>query len=458
MKIKIAIFVCLFIIVICFTFISVGYSAFNSELSISGEAIVRPDLDLRITNIEYEKLENGAEETYTSEYSGNITTMHVKFPNVNSYAIYNVVITNKTGKYFSPNLIEKSYEFNNNLKYELIGIESYGVYQGSSYTFKIKITTTAANQEGNVSLKYDLKQVEDTVWTFKYKGSEEKFIAPYKATYKLEAWGAQGGTGYRDGDGIGGYGAYARGNTTLDHNQSIFINVGQEGALCTSTSLSYPGGYNGGGDSYRWDALNTYNAPGGGATHIATKSGLLSSLSDDKGTLSSTTGTYDSNVILIVAAGGGGASSDSRNHVPGGAGGGIVGNNGTSQPNNDGAYGLGGTQTAGGSFYFYGGTRTKPTNGSFGLGGHYASNGGSGGGGGFFGGGGASVWGGSGGGSSYIGSSLLTNKAMYCYKCITSNVVETKTISVENSSSSPIAEVPKEDDGYAKITLLPSNQ
>lgn len=457
MKNKKIIFLSLLFIYLLLNVINIGYSAFSTDLAISGDAIVRRDADIRIVGLELVSLNNGATERYGSTYSKSLTTMYVDLPNVNSSVTYRVDVLNKTGKYFSPNLIEEVINSNSNIRYQLVGIESYGVYQGSNFSFNIVLTTTVSNQYGCLSLKYNFESINDTTWTYDYSGNEKTFSALYNATYMLEVWGAQGGTGYKDGTGIGGYGAYARGNVNFNRNQVVYVNVGGEGALSATTSSSYSGGYNGGGASYRWDALNTYNAPGGGATHIATKSGLLSSLESYKGTYSSTNGAYDSSVILIVAAGGGGASSDSRSHVPGGAGGGILGNDGTPQPNSDGAYGLGGSQSQGGSFHHFGGTRTNPTNGGFGLGGHYASNGGSGGGGGFYGGGGASVWGGSGGGSSYIGSSLLTNKVMYCFKCATSDGVYTKTVSVEDSSSTPASGVPKEDNGYVKITLLPSN-
>ena len=63
--------------------------------------------------------------------------------------------------------------------------------------------------------------------------------------------------------------------------------------------------------------------------------------------------------------------------------------------------------------------------GSFGAG----SIGYSGGGGGYYGGAGGPA--GAGGGSSYIGNSLLNNKAMYCYECEESNEESTKTISTK---------------------------
>ena len=56
-----------------------------------------------------------------------------------------------------------------------------------------------------------------------------------------------------------------------------------------------------------------------------------------------------------------------------------------------------------------------------------------------------------GGGSGYIGNSLLSNKVMYCYKCTASSSENTKTISTDNVSSTPISNYAKKGNGYAKI-------
>ena len=59
-----------------------------------------------------------------------------------------------------------------------------------------------------------------------------------------------------------------------------------------------------------------------------------------------------------------------------------------------------------------------------------------------------------GGGSSYIGNSLLTNKAMYCYECEESNEESTKTITTTCTNATPTENCAKQGNGYAKITYL----
>lgn len=280
-------------------------------------------------------------------------------------------------------------------------------------------------------------------YEFAYTGSEQTFTAPVTGYYKLEVWGASGGdysTTY-----TGGYGGYTTGIVKLDEGETIYINVGGRGKDKSDASIT-TGGYNGGGNGA--GATNAiYSASGGGATHIATKSGLLSTLENSK------------DEILIVAGGGGATSYQNQNSTwtgVGGSAGGYIGNNGTNTQTNW-VYGSGGTQTAGGASG--GGNKVnnedRGTDGSFAQGGnglHYSA----GGGGGFYG-GGASNQSGAGGGSSYIGNSKLTKKIMYCYNCQTSNDENTKTISVQCKNSNPLDKCAKIDNGYAKITYVNIN-
>ena len=278
---------------------------------------------------------------------------------------------------------------------------------------------------------------------FDYTGGEQVFTVPHSGYYKLEVWGAQGGYAASSTKGSGGYGGYSSGNIYLTKNTNLFVYVGGKGQDAQSVNKGYTGGYNGGASSKPW--VNTYNGAGGGATHIALEGGLLSTLSSKVSS------------ILIVAGGGGGSASNGTTFILGASGGGYIGNNGMKPPNNDGAFGLGGTQTAGGSYTLYTYPQTPPTPGSFGQGGNPASHGGAGGGAGYYGGGGASIWGSAGAGSGYIGNTNLIDKNMYCYNCSTSNDQSTRTYSTTNVSETPTSQYAKIGNGYAKITYIGEN-
>ena len=232
---------------------------------------------------------------------------------------------------------------------------------------------------------------------FEYTGEEGTYVVPQDGTYELETWGAQGGTAVDSCD--GGYGGYSYGQVELKKGDILYINVGGVGTCNVGSSSK--GGYNGGGDAL---SRNSYRmCSGGGATHIATKSGFLKTLSD----------STDS-ILIVSGSGGGSGSTGSSCSSKGGSGGGI---SGTVPTNNCSDCGTrsGGTQTSGGRSRF--GT----------------------------------------GGSGYIGNSKLTNKKMYCYDCTESSDESTKTISTTNVSEIPAENNAKKGNGYAKITLLGSN-
>ena len=286
----------------------------------------------------------------------------------------------------------------------------------------------------NKMIKVSLDLAGGVVETTYTEPKEHTYTVPYNGTYKLETWGAAGGG---TSSNSGGYGGYSVGTVTLQKNATLFANIGGQGQRNA-------GGYNGGGNGQNLAGTVTgAGYGGGGATHIATKSGLLKSLNSS---LSS---------ILIVSGGGGGNSEASN---LGGSGGGTTGNSGSGKCHIP----TGGTQseigeagdtdcTAAG--FGYGGNAPNGTtaSGTYGAGG---------GGAGYYGGGAASYVGssncaaGGAGGSGYIGNPLLTNKYMYCYNCSASDATGTKTYTTTNVSSTPTANYAKSGNGAARITLV----
>ena len=283
---------------------------------------------------------------------------------------------------------------------------------------------------------------EGTEYIFNYTGNEQTFTALCNGKYKLEVWGAQGST-YVSSFGKGGYSV---GVSTLAINDILYVNVGGQGTGTT-------GGYNGGGNAGgRWVMDAWHEAAdwgsGGGATHIALDSGLLSTLSDH---------ATDGRILIVAGAGGGGehwwntGSSGNQRYLQGGHGGGYLGVDGYN-------WYSGGSKG--------GGQDNTDSSNVFGQGG------GRGAGGGYYGGQGGGTYTAGAGGSGYIASSNLisTNeitKSMYCYNCEESTDSETYTISTTGSSSerdttscpngyssSPVSKCAKEGNGYAKITYL----
>ena len=300
----------------------------------------------------------------------------------------------------------------------------------------------------NDSTEYDTESYlecnVDNTWDFDYTGGEQAFTAPVSGTYKLETWGAQGGSANETY--YGGYGGYSSGQIALDINQKVYVNVGGTGITDDDFDAStyVNGGYNGGGTACGYK--DKLASSGGGATHIATSAGQLTSLSNKK-----------TNILIVAGGGGGGGYQQEGYSGAGGSGGGYNGVTGKYVINYQNLYiSNGATQTSGGSFIQYGAYTYYAS--SFGSGGgaSKANGNASGGGGGYYGGGLGNLFMGAGGGSGYIGNSLLTEKTMYCYNCQVSSEISTKTISTTCTSSTPRENCAKQGNGYARITLISS--
>ena len=162
--------------------------------------------------------------------------------------------------------------------------------------------------------------------------------------------------------------------------------------------------------------MSIYVANGGGATHIAKRTGLLSTLS-----------SYTSDILMVSGGGGGGMLVDSTVY-DGADAGGVAGNHDNSADQTSGnAFGLGGSSDtySGGGAGLYGG---------------YQGN--------------ASTGGGAGSGS--IRNPLVTNKKMVGFNVVTTTIEAAKTESVQVFSPLGEANTPKSGNGLAKIRFLES--
>ena len=266
-------------------------------------------------------------------------------------------------------------------------------------------------------------------WVYSYKGAVETFTASEAGTYKLEAWGAQGG-GYAKKNKIGGYGGYSNGLYSTTVGKVLwYVCIGSQGQNGTHTDLK--GGFNGGGNSNlaTWSDGNVWGSSGGGCTSIQKSlqgNGELRNYSSNQSD------------IIIVAGGGGGAGGNYALDpgTNGGAGGGEVGGNGDKYSDNIYVYqGYGGTQNKCGTRLSTLHNSQILSYGEFGKGG----DGSSGAGGGLYGGGSDHYS--TGGGSGYINTSILTDAS-------------TITGNISFPSPSGGTETGHSGNGYAIITQV----
>lgn len=272
-----------------------------------------------------------------------------------------------------------------------------------------------------------------SVMNFDYTGSvQTATLTP--GTYKLECWGAQGGT-YSSY--IGGHGGYSKGTITLTEATTVYISVGGAGS-----SSSTAAGFNGGGTGI------SSGRGGGGATDVRIGQNSLYSR-------------------VIVAGGGGGAGVTSANANPCGCGGGEYGGDGYYN-NTTGSYTTGQNRSGGSASQTAGGiTWSTGTQATFGQGGNASGYSCGGGGGGWYGGGGAydndsdsdGRWGGGGSGYVYT-SSTAKNYPNGCLLNSTHYLTNAQTIAGNTSFTSPTgsAETGHTGSGFCRITNLNPTQ
>lgn len=108
--------------------ISIGYSALNKSLSISGDLVYRVPTNIRITGVKMNSVTNGGLEQYSSKYTKNTISLGLKLPNLNSTVVYEATIKNNSS---SPKVVSA-------ITNKVAGNASI------SYTYDYKINTVIA--------------------------------------------------------------------------------------------------------------------------------------------------------------------------------------------------------------------------------------------------------------------------------------------------------------------------
>ena len=179
---------------------------------------------------------------------------------------------------------------------------SSSLYSFSSHTFtNCGSTGRTGPTLANCKSSYDTSWEDDTDFFNVQTQGIQEWTVPSNGTYRIEAYGAQGGKG--SGSSTGGLGARMRGDFSLTKGEVIKILVGQQGG--------------GAGTS----------AGGGGGTFVIKS-------------------PYNNTSSILVIAGGGGGEAQNSTGTPAGQ----TTTNGVAGGNNGGTAGTGGN--AGGSVHF----------------------------------------------------------------------------------------------------------
>lgn len=320
------------------------------------------------------------------------------------------------------------------------------------YTFKAYSVDASGKQSRIITTSTKMNYYLNK--SFDYSSSVQTLNIIVSGYYKLEAWGAQGGS-YNESYAAGGKGGYSVGLIYLNAGDSLYIYTGGKGSFSTSTTYSEVGGggTNGGGNA------GYGGGGGGGGTDIRVNNSLS---------------LY---ARVIVAGGGGGAYSYSSSYkAEGGAAGGLSGSAGAYYNSTYSTWvGGGATQTAGGAAGIGSSSNYYGKVGTFGVGGNtgykynstsYYSSGA--GGGGWYGGGGAGNYSstsrtratGGGGGSGFMNTESAIKPVGYLYISsyfIVSGLgVTAKLYSGTDSFDSPTVgtETGHSGNGCARITFM----
>ena len=217
-----------------------------------------------------------------------------------------------------------------------------------------------------------------------YSGAYKTIELP-KGTYKLQCWGAQGGS--YSSSYYGGKGGYAIGTIILNEKSTVYLYAGGQGASVTSSVTGGAGGFNGGGSGGNGSSASKgiAGSGGGGASDIRINSTDLTNrvIVAGGGGGSSGPGCYGSSSLSVGTAAIGGAA-------------GVAGNNG-GESNYHGKAGGAGTTSGGGAGGAVTTSSVSNTDNTY-----YAGGGG---------GGGAGYYGGGGGGGGSLSSSSYRGKA-----------------------------------------------
>ena len=297
----------------------------------------------------------------------------------------------------------------------------------TDFTFKAYSVDAAGNTSGILTTTATTDYVLNK--PFAYSNAVQSFTTKVDGYYKMQVWGAQGGS-YSSYN--GGAGGYSEGVVYLTAGTNLYVYVGGQPTSTSSTSAAITGGFNGGGQArvHSYSGTTSYSQAGGGASDFRI-------------------GTDSLYARVIVAGGGGGSSSiDALTTKYGG---------GSSGGSPSSAFAA--SQTAGG------------TNGTFGTGANgyisgynykYASGGG---GGGWYGGGAVNAQSDTatdylnqnGGGSGYIyTSSTAANYPSGCLLNSSYYLINASTIAGNTSFPSPTGgtETGHTGNGYAYLTYV----
>ncbi len=154
-------FLLIVVIFISILFMSVGYSALNTELTISSEAIVTSQ-GIKITNVALKEATNGGYETYSPTLTRDSSNFFVTLPNSDSTATFLIEVTNEDDIYYHLDFINETVLSNSNIGYDIVDKEAQYFLENSVTELEITFfhkNGAVTNPDVTLSLEYSFSEV-----------------------------------------------------------------------------------------------------------------------------------------------------------------------------------------------------------------------------------------------------------------------------------------------------------
>lgn len=137
--------------------LSIAYSAFSQELTISGEAVVLKNELITVSGISYKSSTGSAYELYNAENTFYDFSVYISLPNSSSTITYTVEVLNTTDTtYYLLDLVENLYD-NNYITYEIVDENDIVFLPDSSTTFDITFSfSTYSSSNTSLTAEFDV--------------------------------------------------------------------------------------------------------------------------------------------------------------------------------------------------------------------------------------------------------------------------------------------------------------
>lgn len=188
-------------------FVSIGYSALNASLSVSGDLVYRVPADIRITGVKISSVANGGLEQYSPKYTKDTASVGLKLPNLNSTVVYEVTIKNNSTKKQMITSIANKVDGNTKISYTYDYKLNTTIEANSTikilFTYKYTgVTSVPSNQLEENTISFTFLAVETHTITYKlnsgtvsgnptsYKDNESSFVLkrPTRSGYTFAGW------------------------------------------------------------------------------------------------------------------------------------------------------------------------------------------------------------------------------------------------------------------------------